>query len=54
MKWVFRYLKGTSKNVLSYGGANIGDQASILGFSNADYAADLDRKRSTSGYVFML
>lgn len=26
----------------------------LLGYSDADYAGDLDTRRSTSGYLFML
>ena len=40
--------------VLSYGGAKIGETSSIIGYSNADYVAGLDKKRSTTSYVFKL
>ena len=39
---------------MSYGGAKVGENPSILGFSDADYAADLDKCRSTTGYIFKL
>ena len=54
VKWMFRYIKGSINNALSYGGARVGEQASILDFSNADYAADIDKRRFTAGYVFKL
>ena len=40
--------------LLSYGGAKLGEKASILGYSDVDYAADIDKRRSTAGYVFRL
>ena len=48
VRWMLRYLRGSSKNVLSYGGAKVGEKPSILGFSDADYVADLDKRRSTT------
>ena len=54
IKWVFRYLKGSNDMVLSYGGAKIGETTSIIGYSDVDYAADLDKRRSTTSYVFKL
>jgi len=39
---------------LSYGGVNIGEPTSIIGFSDADYAANLDKGRSTTRNVFKL
>ena len=54
VKWMFRYIKGSINNALSYDGAKVGEKASILGFSNADYAGDIDKRRFTTGYVFRL
>ncbi|GKV04614.1 hypothetical protein SLEP1_g16757 [Rubroshorea leprosula] len=31
-----------------------GDQTNLVGFTDNDYARDLDDKKSTSGYIFML
>jgi len=46
-KTVLRYLKGTASLGLTYGSA-----AAMVGYSDADYAGDLDTRRSTTGYVF--
>ena len=51
---MFKYLVGTLSHVLTYGGPKIGVQPSILGYSDADYAANIDKRRSTSGWVFRL
>lgn len=48
VKWILRYLKGTTKICLCYGGA-----ISILeGYTDADMAGDLDSRKSTSGYIY--
>lgn len=54
VKWVFRYLKGSIDKVLIYGEANDFKNPDIIGYSDADYASDLDRRRSTTGYVLKL
>lgn len=54
VKWMLKYLRRSSKNVLSYGGTKVGEKPSILGFSDADYVVDLDKRRSTTAYVFKL
>jgi len=51
---MFKYLIGTLSHVLTYGGAKIGDQPSILGYSDADYANDINKRRSTTRWVFRL
>ncbi|KAG9444920.1 hypothetical protein H6P81_016260 [Aristolochia fimbriata] len=48
VKWIFRYLKGTSDYCLCFGGSNI----DVKGFVDSDHAGDRDNGRSTSGYVF--
>jgi hypothetical protein len=48
VKWILRYLKGTIDTCLCFGG----DACHISGFVDSDYAGDLDRRRSTTGYVF--
>lgn len=48
VKWILRYLKGTSKLCLCFG-----DSEPILeGYTDADMAGDLDCRKSTSGFVF--
>ena len=55
MKWVLRYLRGTSDYGLCYQGRLGLDRVlDIRGFVDADWAGDLDQRRSTSGYVFIL
>ncbi len=46
-KRVLRYLKGTLRVGLSF---KVCSELSLTGFSNADYAADTDTRRSTTGY----
>lgn len=48
LKWILRYLKGTTNQVLCFGGSNI----SLQGYVDADMAGDRDNRRSTTGYVF--
>ncbi|PNX69499.1 retrovirus-related Pol polyprotein from transposon TNT 1-94 [Trifolium pratense] len=50
VKWILRYLKGTIDTCLCFGG----DACHINGFVDSDYAGDLDRRRSTTGYVFQI
>jgi hypothetical protein len=54
-KRVFRYLRGTTSYGLCYQGRpGLDIVVDIHGFVDADWAGDLDRRRSTSGYVFNL
>ena len=49
IKRIFRYLQGT----INYGLVFATDGQNLLrGFSDADWAGDLDSRRSTSGYTF--
>jgi hypothetical protein len=55
IKRVFRYLHGTTSYGLCYQGRPRLDRVlDIHGFVDAEWAGDLDRRRSTSGYVFNL
>eukprot|EP00253_Pinus_taeda_P026354 PITA_26354 len=55
LKWVFRYLRGTSDYSLCYQGRPRLDRVlDIHGFVDANWAGDLDQRRSTNGYVFNL
>ena len=48
VKWIFRYLRGSSKLCLTFG-----DSKPILeGYVNANWTGDLDGRKSTSGYLF--
>ncbi len=51
MKRIFRYLKGTAELRLLYS-KEAGSE--LCGYSDADWAGDLDDRKSTSGYLFML
>ncbi|KAE8718737.1 hypothetical protein F3Y22_tig00109992pilonHSYRG00051 [Hibiscus syriacus] len=48
VKRILRYIKGTSNVALCYGGSNL----LINGYVDSDYAGDLDKSKSTTGYVF--
>ena len=50
VKWVLRYLRGTSDYCITY---NSGCEL-VCGYVDSDFAGDLDKRRSTSGYVFTL
>jgi hypothetical protein len=49
VKRIFRYLRGTADVGLIYGGKG---ESFVAGYSDSDYAADLDTRRSLTGYVF--
>jgi hypothetical protein len=50
VKWVLRYLRGTSDYCITY---NNGREL-VCGYVDSDFAGDLDKRRSISGYVFTL
>lgn len=52
IKNVLRYLKGTVDYGILYDGSI--ESIQVQGYSDSDYAGDLDTRRSTSGYIFML
>jgi len=52
VKKIFRYLKGTSGLGILYEKST--ENTCLQGFSDADYACDLDTRRSTTGYLFKL
>ncbi len=47
---VIHYLVGTTDYGLTFGGSS----ETLVGYCNANYAGDLDSKRSTTGYVFLM
>jgi hypothetical protein len=51
VKRILRYLRGTVNHGLVYDGK--GD-TELVGFSDADWAGDVNTRRSTSGYAFQL
>jgi hypothetical protein len=52
VKRILRYLKGTSTHGVILGGKE--KSLSLVGYSDANWAGDVDTRRSTTGYVFML
>ncbi|XP_019054183.1 PREDICTED: uncharacterized protein LOC109115040 [Nelumbo nucifera] len=50
-KRIFQYLQGTAEYGLFY---KKGEKSDLFGFTDSDYAGDLDDRKSTSGYVFMM
>ena len=48
MKWIFKYLRGTLKVCLSFGGS----EPSLEGYTNSYMDGDLDCRKSSSGYLF--
>lgn len=50
VKGILRYLKATKDMRLCYGSQEL----CVKGYTDSDYAGDLDSRRSTSGYVFTL
>jgi hypothetical protein len=51
VKRIFRYLQGTLQFKLRFGGLSPQD---VVGYCDADWAADLEDRRSTTGFVFMM
>ena len=51
MKRIFRYLRGTSDVGLIYGGDT---HCLVTGYSDSNYAGDVDNRRSMTSYVFTL
>ena len=43
-----RYLNGTKGLCICFGGKD----ASVIGYTDTDYAGNVDNRNSTSGYVF--
>ena len=51
LKRVFRYLQATPTHGLRFSGSGCGE---LKGYLDADWAGDIESRRSTSGYVFVL
>jgi hypothetical protein len=52
VKWIFRYLRGTTDYDITFSRQK--SDLSVVGYVDADYARDLDDRRSTTGYGFTL
>lgn len=50
MKWILRYLRGTTDFSLSYGSAGLECAECV----DLDFAGDRDRRKSTTGYIFSM
>ena len=50
-KRVLRYIKGSSDDGLVY---KSDKELRLIGYCDSDYAGDLDDRKSTSGYIFLL
>ena len=50
VKRILRYLKGTSDYMLCYQSPDL----QMVGYSDADWGGDIDERKSTSGYAFLL
>ncbi|XP_067940345.1 uncharacterized protein [Watersipora subatra] len=51
VKRIIRYIKGTLTTKLCY---NKSDETKVIGYSDANWAGDLDNRCSTSGNVFLM
>ena len=49
MKGIMHYLKGTRGMLICFGSK----KACVEGYTDADYVGDVDKRRSTFGYLFM-
>lgn len=52
IKRIFRNLRGTSCYGIKY--ENQDDNMTLIGYSDADYAGDIETRRSTTGYIFTM
>ncbi|KAG8496686.1 hypothetical protein CXB51_007936 [Gossypium anomalum] len=50
VQWILRYLRGTTDVCLQFGRTEDG----VIGYVDAAFAGDLDRRRSLTGYVFTI
>ena len=50
VKWILRYLKGSSNTCLCFTGASL----KLQGYVDVDFTDDIDSRKSTTGFVFTL
>ena len=50
VKWILRYLKGSSDTYLYFTGASL----KLHGYVDVDFAGDIDSRKSTTGFIFTL
>ena len=53
-KWVLRYLHGTRTTGICFERNNGGIDNFSIGYVDSDFASDLDKRRSTTGYIFTM
>lgn len=53
VKHLFRYLRGTSNLKLYYTSMNDITKCNVIGYTDADWASNLEDRKSTTGYVFI-
>ncbi len=49
VKWILRYLKGTTDIDMTFDNAKMSD--SVVSYMDSDFVGDLDKKRSLTGYL---
>ena len=54
VKRIFRYLQGTKKFALTYGGSDSEDPMKLVAYSDSDFTGSVPDRKSTSGYIFKL
>ena len=54
LKWLMRYLKGTTSVGILFEGGHEFEGDPLMGWSDSDFAGNLDTRRSQSGYLFTL
>jgi hypothetical protein len=55
-KWLLRYIHGTIYLSVVYGGTAVDadvEKGALHGYSDSDFAGDVESRKSTSGYVFL-
>lgn len=51
---IFRYLNRTINIGITYGDSGTNTNTNLIGYTDADYARDVDTRRSTTGYAFKI
>jgi len=50
VRWILRYLRGTTEKCLYFGKGEI----KVEGYVDANFAGEVDHRRSTTGYIFIV
>jgi hypothetical protein len=50
IKRILRYIKGTSDTTLCYGGS----ESTVRGYVDSNFTSDLEKRKSTTGYMFII